>query len=299
MKNPFLHWVGAVRRAVACTWQGPFSSVRSRVTPVDYFHVDAFARWPFEGNPAGVCFLDEARSAEWMQRIASEMNLSETAFVCGKANGFDLRWFTSNAEVPLCGHATLASAHVLWETGRVSLGSEICFDTLSGTLTARHSNQLIQIDLPARPVRQEPAPDDVTQALDVSPEFIGRTTDCGLGAADYLVEVEDEVAVRSVQPDFRRLRHVPGGVIVTAPGASDAYDIVSRYFAPWWGVDEDPVTGSAHCALVPFWAERLGKEHLVAFQASQRGGTVHGRLVGERVLLSGGAVTVARGRLEL
>ncbi len=266
---------------------------------MNYFHVDSFAMQPFEGNPAGVCLLDKPADAEWMQRVATEVNLSETAFVNGNANGYDLRWFTPNAEVSLCGHATLAAAHVLWETQQVSLESEIRFDTRSGVLISCRSKQLIQIDLPARPVREAIVPEDVLQALGVSPQFRGRTDDRGLGDVDYLVEVKTEVEVRSVTPDFRRLREVPGGVIVTARGSSNEYDVVSRYFAPWWGVDEDPVTGAAHCALLPYWCDRLGKKQLTAFQASRRGGVVHGRLLGDRVLLSGGAVTVARGRLTV
>jgi len=267
--------------------------------PLGLYIVDAFASGPFTGNPAAVCLLDASRPDAWMQSVASEMNLSETAFLMpGKAER-PLRWFTPAGEVPLCGHATLASAHILWETGGIDAGATARFATLSGTLTARRERSVVEIDLPASPLEVAPLPPGVAAALGVSPRSCGRTADRGLGDIDYLVELGSEAEVRAVRPDFARLREtLRGGVIVTAPAQGDEYDIVSRYFAPFWGIDEDPVTGAAHCALGPFWGGRLGRQELRAFQASRRGGRVRVRLDGDRVRLAGGAVTVVEGVLS-
>jgi PhzF family phenazine biosynthesis protein len=262
-----------------------------------FFHVDAFASRPFEGNPAGVCLLESERPDDWMQHVAAEVNLSETAFLLPAARAFRLRWFTPETEVPLCGHATLASAHALWEAGVLPADDAALFETRSGRLTARRIDGRIEIDLPAAPVAKTRLPDGVAQALGVAPSFVGRTGDRGLGDVDYLVEVSSEKEVRSLRPDLPRLRTVAAGLIVTARGASPEYDFVSRYFASFVGIDEDPVTGAAHCALVPYWAERLGKSAMTAFQASPRGGVVHGRVARDRVLLSGQAVTVFQGEL--
>lgn len=266
--------------------------------PIPIFHVDAFTECPFAGNPAAVCLLSEPGAASWMQGVAREMNLSETAFLVPGADGWGLRWFTPAVEVDLCGHATLASAHVLWEAGRLSPKEPARFHTQRGLLTATRRGQAIDLDFPAAPVQEATAPPGLLDALAAAPVWVGRTP---LG--DWLVEVTDAAAVRGLAPDMARLRDVPArGIIVTAraddeatAAAGDACDFVSRFFAPGAGVDEDPVTGSAHCALGPFWAERLGKDDLIGYQASERGGIVGVRLAGDRVVLSGQAVTVMRG----
>jgi PhzF family phenazine biosynthesis protein len=262
-----------------------------------FFHVDAFASRPFEGNPAAVCLLDRVRPEDWMQSVAAEMNLSETAFLLAADAGFKLRWFTPQSEVPLCGHATLASAHALWESGTLPPDAPALFDTRSGRLKARRVDRQIEIDLPAAPISEVPLPEGVAGALGLEPIFVGRTQDRGLGDVDYLVEVGSESEIRSLVPDFPILREAAAGFIVTARSSSPAYDFVSRYFAPFVGIDEDPVTGAAHCVLVPYWAACLGKNAMTAYQASARGGVVHGRVEGDRVVLSGEAVTVFRGDL--
>ena len=256
------------------------------------FQVDAFTSQPFAGNPAGVCILPQLAEEAWMQAIAREMNLSETAFLVRQENGFDLRWFTPAAEVRLCGHATLASAHILWQTGALHSGEQARFHTLSGLLTASQRGEWIEMDFPLRQNKPVEPPAGLTEALGVTPIYMGRDVD------DYLVEVESEAVVRDLKPDFTRLGNLPvRGVIVTARSADPQFDFVSRFFAPAVGINEDPVTGSAHCCLTPFWAERLGKTEMVAYQASARGGVVRVCLAGERVLLSGQAVTVMRGEL--
>ena len=262
------------------------------------FHVDAFTGKPFGGNPAAVCLLDEPRPTEWMQQVAAELNLSETAFVRAMPDGFNLRWFTPKAEVPLCGHATLAAAHILWETGLLGPDQVARFHTRSKLLFARRVENRIEIDLPAISIVECPLPEILLQAFGVKPRFGGRTPDRELDDKDYLVELESEKAVRDFRPNLDVWRNqLQAAVIVTARRESSSYDFISRYFAPWWGIDEDPVTGVAHCSLVPFWSRRLGKSELVGYQASARGGVVHGRLEGDRVFLSGGAVTVLRGAL--
>jgi PhzF family phenazine biosynthesis protein len=257
-----------------------------------FVQVDAFADRPFAGNPAAVCVLAAARDEEWMQLVAREMNLAETAFLLRRDDGFDLRWFTPLCEVDLCGHATLASAHALWEEGVLPPDSVVRFHTRSGVLTAERRDGLIWLDFPATPPKPVPAPPEVTRGLGVPLRYVGRT------AYDFLVELESEAAVRGLSPDLRLLATLGNrGVIVTAPGAGSDFHFVSRFFAPAAGVPEDPVTGSAHCALAPFWGERLGLTEMVGFQASVRGGTVRVRLAGDRVLLGGRAVTVLRGEL--
>lgn len=259
---------------------------------LDLFQVDAFADRPFAGNPAAVCLLDGPRDASWMQDVAREMNLSETAFVHPTGDGFGLRWFTPAVEVELCGHATLASAHVLWETGMLTPDDTARFHTLSGVLTADRRGDWIELDFPARPVEEVAPPEGLAEALGVEPSFVGRSR------YDYLVEVAAEESVRNADPDHRRLGSLNvRGVILTARASSPPYDFVSRFFAPGSGVDEDPVTGSAHCTLAPFWRERLGKDEMLAYQASARGGVVRVRVVGDRVKLGGQAVTILRGRL--
>jgi len=254
--------------------------------------VDAFTDRPFAGNPAAVCLLPTPREESWMQAVAREMNLSETAFVVPAADGFDLRWFTPTVEVDLCGHATLASAHVLWELGQLPPQTPARFHTRSGVLTASRRDDWIELDFPAKPAEPAEAPAGLASALGVEVESVGRNQ------FDYLVEVESEALVRGLRPDFGALRAIPvRGVIVTSRGASPAYDFVSRFFAPASGIDEDPVTGSAHCCLGPFWGARLGKRDLVAYQASARGGIVRVRLGDDRVYLGGQAVTVLRGEM--
>jgi len=254
--------------------------------------VDAFTDRPFTGNPAAVCVLPGPRDEAWMQHVAREMNLSETAFLYREGDGFRLRWFTPAVEVDLCGHATLASAHVLWEEGHLAPEEPARFYTRSGLLTAERKGDWIELDFPAEPEEAATAPPELIQALGVTPKYVGRNR------FDFLIEVESEEIVRNLAPDFGLLRTVPmRGVMVTSRADSAPYDFVSRFFAPGAGVDEDPVTGSAHCCLGPFWQERLGKDEFVAYQASPRGGVVRVRVVGERVYLAGQAVTVLRGEL--
>ncbi len=254
--------------------------------------VDAFTDRPFAGNPAGVCILAAPVEDAWMQRVAREMNLSETAFLLPDADDFRLRWFTPTAEVDLCGHATLASAHILWNDGHLAPGQQARFHTLSGLLTADQHEDWIELDFPAEPASPVTPPPDLIEALGVEPLDVGRNR------VDYLVEVAGERSVRDLQPDLGRLATVETrGVIVTSRADSPEFDFVSRFFAPAVGVPEDPVTGSAHCCLGPYWAERLGKDELTGYQASGRGGTVRVRLAGDRVKLLGQAVTVLRGEL--
>jgi PhzF family phenazine biosynthesis protein len=255
--------------------------------------VDAFTNRPFAGNPAAVCILPKAADAAWMLNVAREMNLAETAFLVPQSDGYDLRWFTPAVEVDLCGHATLASAHVLWEEGRLKPNEQARFHTKSGLLTAERRGSWIELDFPATPPAVAPAPQGLIEAIGAKPQFVGRSR------FDYLVEVENEATVRELTPDLTALSRVQArGIIVTSrsDGKSD-YDFVSRFFAPQSGVPEDPVTGSAHCALTPYWSAKLGKKELVAYQASARGGELRLRLAGERVRLGGQAVTVLRGEL--
>ncbi len=260
--------------------------------PQPIVQVDAFTDRPFAGNPAAVCILDAPREEPWMRDVAVEMNLSETAFLHRVDDGWSLRWFTPAVEVDLCGHATLASAHVLWQDGLLAPDAEARFHTRSGLLTAVRRGDWISMDFPAKPEQPAPAPDGLEQALGVRPVYTGRSL------FDWVVEVESEAVVRAVAPDMGLLAKVDTrGVIVTARGEGGGYDFVSRFFAPRVGVPEDPVTGSAHCALAPFWAARLGRDELTGFQASRRGGTVQVRVAGDRVMLGGQAVTVMRGEL--
>jgi PhzF family phenazine biosynthesis protein len=255
--------------------------------------VDAFSREAFRGNPAAVCVLTEERRDTWMLAVAAEMNLSETAFLLRRDDGWSLRWFTPKVEVSLCGHATLASAHVLWEDGHADMGEQLSFHTLSGVLTARREPDGIVLDFPAVAAVETPWPQHVLDALGViAPTAVARNR------MDLLVELSSADEVRALHPDFGRLASADvRGVIVTARADDGAHDFVSRFFAPAVGVDEDPVTGSAHCCLAPWWAERLGRAELRGYQASERGGTVLVRLRGERVELVGSAVTVMRGEI--
>jgi len=254
--------------------------------------VDAFASRPFSGNPAAVCVLSAPRDARWMQDVAREMNLAETAFLRPENEGYRLRWFTPAVEVALCGHATLASAHVLWEDGRLPAGQQARFHTQSGLLTADRRGDWIELDFPATPPAPAPEPPGLAAALGVTPRWVGRSR------FDYLVEVDSEPTVRALTPDIQALAKVEArGIIVTSRATTSGYDFVSRFFAPRAGVPEDPVTGSAHCALTPFWSERLDRPEMMAYQASPRGGVIRVRLAGDRVILAGQAVTVLRGEL--
>lgn len=259
---------------------------------VEIYQVDAFTDRPFKGNPAAVCLLLEPRDETWMQNMAGEMNLSETAFLHRQEDGFNLRWFTPAVEVELCGHATLASAHILWETGMLGEHEQARFHTLSGLLTATRRGEEIKLNFPARPDEPVSAPPGLSEALSIVPKYVGKTK------YDYLLELDSEEAIRNLSPDFAMLKALSiRGIMVTSTADTEGFDFVSRFFAPGTGVDEDPVTGSAHCSLGPFWSRRLGKDELVAYQASARGGVVRVRVEGERVILGGQAVTVLRGEL--
>ncbi|MGO9922376.1 MAG: PhzF family phenazine biosynthesis protein [Isosphaeraceae bacterium] len=260
--------------------------------------VDAFTDRRFAGNPAAVCVLTEPADDRWMQNVAAEMNLSETAFVRRLEAGskFSLRWFTPSVEVDLCGHATLATAHVLWEDGHLPTDEAAFFETRSGLLTAEPTPHGIALDFPSEPVQNElgagPERELLNAAIDCPIRFAGRNR------FDLLVELETEAQVRAVKPDIRQLERLPvRGVIVTSRGDANEFDFVSRFFAPRVGVDEDPVCGSAHCCLGPYWAERLNRRELVGHQVSCRGGIVRVRVDGARVALIGQAVTVLRGEL--
>ena len=261
--------------------------------PVRLTPVDAFTATPFAGNPAAVCLLPAPRDDAWMQAVAREMNLAETAFLLRQGDEFGLRWFTPAVEVDLCGHATLASGHVLWEDGHLARGAEARFHTRSGLLRAARQDDWITLDFPATPpVPCDPVP-EVAQAIGAPIRLHARSK------FDYLVELESEAAVRALSPDLALLARLGGtrGVIATSRSTSPGIDFVSRFFAPAAGIPEDPVTGSAHCALGPLWAERLGKTSLVGYQASARGGIVRVTLKDHRVLLGGQAVTVLRAEL--
>lgn len=255
--------------------------------------VDAFTNRAFAGNPAAVCVLSHARPDAWMRDVAREMNLSETAFLSPQDGGYNLRWLTPSVEVDLCGHATLASAHVLWQDGHLPAGSQARFHTRSGLLTADRRGDWIEMDFPAKIATAVEPPPGLLPALGATTaRYIGKN------AFDYLVEVETESILRNLDPDHSTLRKLPvRGVIVTARPSSGEFDFISRFFAPGSGVDEDPVTGSAHTALGPYWAEQLGKTEFTAYQASDRGGVVRVRLEGDRVKLGGQAVTVMSGEL--
>jgi len=260
---------------------------------IKLFQVDAFTDTAYKGNPAAVCLLDQAKADGWMQNVAAEMNLSETAFLLPKEDGYELRWFTPTVEEVLCGHATLASAHILWEYGYLKESEQARFTTLSGLLTAAKKGIWTELDFPIEPeTPTDELPDKLIDGLGVTPIYLGKNR------LDYLVEVASEEIVRKIKPDFDLLSKIPGrGFIVTSRANSKDYDFVSRFFAPKDGVIEDPVTGSAHCCLGPFWGNRLGKKDMVGYQVSSRGGTVHVTVCGNRIHLSGQAVTILRGEL--
>jgi PhzF family phenazine biosynthesis protein len=256
------------------------------------FVVDAFTDHPFAGNPAAVCLPEEERPDRWLQDVAREMNLSETAFLIPAEDGYQLRWFTPTVEVDLCGHATLASAHVLYETARLSPGSPARFHTRSGLLSATRKDTLIELDFPAEPVAPCATTMDPAEILGV-PAFLA-----GKNRMDFLVEVPDENALRELQPDFENLSRLPcRGMIVTCRAVGGEFDFLSRFFAPGAGINEDPVTGSAHCCLGPYWGKKLGKTVMTGFQASARGGVVRVEVAGARVRIGGSAVTMLKGEL--
>ena len=259
---------------------------------IPLFHVDAFTDRPFAGNPAAVCLLPAWRDDRWLQAVAGEMNLSETAFLVKNTDGFELRWMTPAIEVALCGHATLASAHVIWQQNLVGPEDEIRFFTKSGTLRAARHGRDIELDFPLMPESPAEAPPGLLEALGVTARYVGKNQ------FDYLVEIESESALRGMSPDFKRLATLGvRGVIVTSRSTDARFDFVSRFFAPGAGIDEDPVTGSAHCCLGDYWRKRLGKTEFVAYQASARGGVVKVKVTNERAYLSGQAVIVAKGEL--
>ena len=260
--------------------------------PFPLWQIDAFTSRPFAGNPAAVCWLERPMDDAWHQAVAAEMNLAETAFLQPAADGYHLRWFTPSTEVDLCGHATLASAHFLWESGRLARGRQARFHSRSGLLTATGDGDWITLDFPSTPASETSVPHDLVAALGATPVWVGRSV------FDVMVVYEDAATVRNMAPNIGRLGQVPArGIIVTAPGDEEGIDFVSRFFGPAVDVPEDPVTGSAHCALAPYWASRLGRTKMTGYQASRRGGTVGVDLRGDRVLLSGQAVTVLRGEL--
>lgn len=254
--------------------------------------VDTFAERPFTGNPAAVCLLDGPKSAEWMQQLAFELGFAETAYVLRTEEGLSLRWFTPLIEVSLCGHATMASAHVLWSIGRAH--GPIHFNTQSGVLTCERKGRLIYIDLPRIDPVDAPPPIGLFAALGLRPVGVKRAD------GDFLLEVQDEDIVRRAAPDMRNLAQVNmRGVAITAPSKNPEFDFVSRFFAPASGIDEDAVTGSTHCALGPYWAERLGKQSLRAQQLSKRGGVLMLDVQPERVRIGGQALTVFTGALAI
>jgi predicted PhzF superfamily epimerase YddE/YHI9 len=257
------------------------------------WQVDAFAEAPLTGNPAAVCILPKPRETDWMQAVGREMNLSETAFLERREDGsYDLRWFTPAHEVDLCGHATIASAHVLWEEGFLPPDETARFHTRSGPLFASRDDDWVELDFPATPPSLKDPPPELLAAIPVEPLW------CGRSRFDFVVELPSEADVRSLDPDLTLLRRVRSrGTIVTARASTAPYDYVLRFFAPAGGVDEDPVTGSAQSALGPYWQAKLGKDDLLGYQASPRGGTVRVRPRGERVLIAGKAVTVLKGEL--
>ena len=256
------------------------------------FVVDAFTNQPFSGNPAGVCILEKEREEAWMQALAFELDFSETAFVLPEGEDFSLRWFTPKTEVNICGHATLAAGHILWEKNILPQDKTIAFHTRSGILTSKKTATLIEMTFPAMYARPEEFDPELLTVFKINPLYVGKFED------KQLIEVENEQIVRSLDPDFNRLRQLDErAVVITAQSDSPEYDFVSRYFSPWVGVNEDPVTGTSHCCLATYWSKRLEKKELRGYQASPRGGSVNVRYEGDKVMLGGQAVTVFEARL--
>ncbi|MBD1380297.1 PhzF family phenazine biosynthesis protein [Metabacillus arenae] len=251
------------------------------------YQIDAFTNQPFSGNPAGVCIFDEPKPSKWMQQIAMELNLSETAFLMHEKEGYSLRWFTPVSEVDLCGHATLASAHVLWETGILKESELAVFFTKSGKLTANKVDKWIHMNFPSEPEEKCDVQEELIKALGVSPLYVGRNR------LDYLVEIQSEDELKNLNPNWGIYEETGArGIIVTCQSTDPSYDFISRAFYPEVGVIEDPVTGSAHCCLAPYWGRKLNRKQLTGYQASKRGGVVKMDWQGDRVILSGQAVTV-------
>jgi PhzF family phenazine biosynthesis protein len=260
--------------------------------PIPTWQVDAFTNRPFSGNPACVCWLEESANAKWMQSVAAEMNLAETAFVRGIDGGFELRWFTPTIEVDLCGHATLASAHALWRAGLVPVSELITFHTRSGVLTCTRNGEFIELDFPTTPAKPIAEPNGLADALGVKPVETLQSK------FDFVAVYDSAAIIRGLKPDFRALGKFPArGVIVTAISDDPQYEFIARFFGPASGIDEDPATGSAYCSLLPYWAARLDKTEMTAYQASSRGGEIRLRLDGDRVILGGQAVTIWQGEL--
>lgn len=259
--------------------------------PIPLLQIDAFTAEPFSGNPAAICLLRTPAPSDWMQSLALEMNLSETAFIEPREDGlFSLRWFTPACEVDLCGHATLAAAHAVWDWDLRRGDEPARFSTRSGELVCRRDGELIAMDLPACAPVEHGDVDEITQVLGQAPSWLGLDPQKKLIAL-----LPNEDAVRQCAPDLRKLKALPyQGCVITAPSDDDRFDFASRFFCPAVGIDEDPVCGSAHCALGPFWAERLGKSDLMGHQVSARGGVLRVRPKGDRVELAGRAVTVLR-----
>lgn len=260
--------------------------------PLPVHLVDAFAEAPFGGNPAAVCLLDQPRPEAWMQAVAREMNQAETAFVVVSSAPHAIRWFSPTTEIALCGHATLAAAHVLWESGRLSRGEPARFTYAQGVLAAVLIGEAIELDFPTLPERPCNPPADLSELLGVPVKYVGRSD------LDFLTLIDREEDLRRLEPDLRAIAKLPArGLIVTAPAREEGFDFLSRFFAPGSGIDEDPVTGSAHCTLGAFWQARLGKGRMRARQVSPRGGVLDVRMEGARTALGGRAFTIARGEL--
>jgi PhzF family phenazine biosynthesis protein len=261
------------------------------------YQVDAFTDQPYKGNPAGICILDVIHPDAWMLSLAGEMNLSETAFLLQQENGYSLRWFSPKREVSLCGHATLATAHILWEESLLRPEEEARFDTKSGLLTAKKDDDWIEMDFPVREAVNTDENPALNRALNIVPQ---HTAKFSLSKGDvYLIEMASEEELKGIKPDFAMLLAESSvrSVIVTSRSQSPEYDFVSRYFAPALGINEDPVTGSAHCYLAHYWGTRLGKRSLMGYQASERSGIVGCTWKDDRVILRGKAVTVFKGEL--
>jgi predicted PhzF superfamily epimerase YddE/YHI9 len=260
---------------------------------IHYFVVDAFTDRSFAGNPAGVVLLDEWKDDRWLQNVAMELNLSDTAFLVANANGFDLRWFTPSAEIDLCGHATLASAVVFADLGNLADRCSLTFSTRSGALNVERYGSFFLMDFPALTAAPCQPPLGLLESLGRKAQYVGQSE------FDFLVEFESESVVRSIRPDFNTLATVKcRGVVVTARSDNAEFDFVSRFFAPAVGINEDPVTGSAHCLLGSYWRPRLGKSKMTAYQASSRGGVVQVELRGDRIMLGGKGIIFARGDIS-
>lgn len=261
---------------------------------IPIYQVDSFSVKPFKGNPAGVCLLEQPRDPAWMQAVAAEMNLSETAFLCPKGDDYLLRWFTPSTEVNLCGHATLASAHILFEFGFYDPDETIRFHTNSGLITATFNRGTIELDMPLiQPVPAQSSP-LLEEILGFIPVAVAQSED----GAILLAELANTSAITAFEPDFKKINRLEAAnLVITAAKGNSEFDFISRFFSPRSGIPEDPVTGLGHCILAPYWAQKLGKEKLVAYQASARGGTVWCRLAKNRVFLGGKAVTLFAGEV--